>query len=107
MGRNDLSRHFWVSAALVILFDENRSMTVRIGKEMMDATEGGSGFSFVDLTADRAGTLLAVAATKNGANARNMQTKIGQGVVIADFFPGIEDLPEGLTRCASIRIWRP
>ena len=98
VGRNDLARHFWVSAALAILSDENRSMTVGIGKEMMDTTEGGSGFSFDDLAADRAGTLLAVAATKNEANARNLQTRIGQGVVIADFFPGVEGLPSGLTR---------
>ena len=98
MGRNDLARHFWVSAALAILSDEKRSMTVGIAKEMMDATEGGSGFSFDDLAADRAGTLLAIAATKNTANARNLQTLVGQGVVIADFFPGVEGLPSGLTR---------
>jgi uncharacterized membrane protein len=98
VGRNDLARHFWVSAALAILSDENRSMTVGIAKEMMDATAGGSGFSFDDLAADRAGTLLAVAATKNEANARNLQTLIGQGVVIADFFPGVEGLSSGLTR---------
>lgn len=95
-GRNDLARHFWVSAALVILSDENRSMTVGIGKEMMDATKGGSGFSFVDLTADRAGTLLAVAATKNNANAHNVQDRVESGVVIADFFPEIDGLPEGI-----------
>ena len=47
------------------------------GIEMMDATEGGSGFSFDDLAADRAGTLLAIAATKNTANARNLQTLVG------------------------------
>ena len=98
VGRNDLARHFWVSAALAILSDGNRSMSVGIGKEMMDATSGGSGFSFDDLAADRAGTLLAVKATKNGTNARNLQSRIGQGVVIADFFPGIEGLPSGLTR---------
>ena len=98
VGRNDLARHFWVSAALAILSDEKRSMTVGIAKEMMDATEGGSGFSFDDLAADRAGTLLAVVATKNELNARNLQTRIGQGVVIADFFPGIEGLPSGLSR---------
>lgn len=98
VGRNDLARHFWVSAALVILSDENRSMTVGIAKEMMDTTEGGSGFSFDDLAADRAGTLLAVAATKNNANAHNFQTRVRDGVVIADFFPGIEGLPSGLSR---------
>jgi uncharacterized protein YfiM (DUF2279 family)/uncharacterized membrane protein len=98
VGRNDLARHFWVSAALAILSNEKQSMTVGIGKELMDATEGGSGFSFDDLAADRAGTLLAIAATKNEANARNLQTRIGHGVVIADFFPGVEGLPSGLSR---------
>lgn len=97
-GRNDLVRHFWASAALVILSDEHRSMTVGIGKELMDATEGGAGFSFVDLTADRAGTLFTVAATKNDSNARNIQSRISNGVAVSDFFPGIEGLPEGLTR---------
>ena len=75
-GRNDLARHFWVSAALSVLSDESRSMTVGITKEMMDATPGGSGFSFVDLTADRAGTLFAVAATSNAESARNLQLRI-------------------------------
>lgn len=98
MGRNDLSRHFWVSAGLAILSDENRSISVGIGKELMDATPGGSGFSFVDLMANRAGILLAVNSTKNELQARNLQSRIRHGVVIADFLPGIQDLPEGLSR---------
>jgi hypothetical protein len=96
-GRNDLARHFWVSAALSVLSDESRSMTVGIGKEMMDATPGGSGFSFVDLTADRAGTLLAGAATSDAKSARDLQLRIRRGVVIADFFPEFQGLPEGLS----------
>ena len=95
-GRNDLTRHFWVSAALVILSDENRSMTVGIGKEMMDSTESGSGFSFVDLMADRAGSLMAMVATKDNFNARKMQSRIANGVSIVDFFPNIDGLPEGI-----------
>jgi len=54
-GRQNLPRHFWVSAGLVILTDANRSLTVGIGKEMMDATPEGSGFSFIDMLANRAG----------------------------------------------------
>jgi uncharacterized protein YfiM (DUF2279 family) len=96
LGRNDLARHFWVSAAIAILSDENRSMTVGIGKEMMDANEGGSGFSFVDLTADRAGTLFAIAGTKSSNHARSIQNRIGNGILIADFFPSIDGLPEGI-----------
>jgi len=97
MGRNDLARHFWVSAALVVLSDSDRAAVVGLGKEMMDATEGGSGFSFVDLMADRAGTMLAIAATKNAANARRFQSHVQQGVVVADLFPSVEGLPEGIS----------
>lgn len=97
-GRNDLARHFWVSAALAILSDENRSMDVGITKELMDATDGGSGFSFVDLTADRAGTLFAGVATKDSQSARDLQLKIRRGVEIKDFFPEIHGLPEGISR---------
>ena len=97
-GRNDLARHFWVSAALAVLSDESRSMDVGIAKELMDATAGGSGFSFVDLTADRAGTLFATAATRDSKSARSLQVTIQKGVVTSDFFPEVEGLPEGLTR---------
>jgi hypothetical protein len=93
--RRDLSQHFWVSAALAVLSDDAQSMTVGITKEMMDSA-GGSGFSFVDLTADRAGTLFAVAATRNAESARSMQVRIRNGVVIEDFVPNPLDLPEGI-----------
>ena len=97
-GRNDLSRHFWVSAALAVLSDDGRSMSVGITKELMDATSGGTGFSFVDLTADRAGTLFTVMATRNASSARDLQLKIRQGFTIADCFPEIGGLPEGISR---------
>jgi hypothetical protein len=95
-GRRDLSQHFWVSAGLAVLSDDTQSMTVGIMKEMMDSA-GGSGFSFVDLTADRAGTLFTVAATRNEESARAMQVRIRNGVVIADFIPNLLDLPEGIS----------
>ncbi|MFT7632960.1 MAG: nitrogen fixation-related uncharacterized protein [Mariniblastus sp.] len=96
-GRNDLVRHFWVSAALTVLSDESRTMTVGITKELMDANPGGSGFSFVDLTADRAGTLFALGATRDAQSARAMQLSIRQGVNNADYFPKIDGLPEGIS----------
>jgi uncharacterized protein YfiM (DUF2279 family) len=97
-GRHDLSQHFWVSAALAVLSDEGRSMTVGLTKEMMDATPGGSGFSFVDLTADRAGNLFTVAATRNAESASAMQSGIRSGVRVEDFCPDVRGLPEGLSR---------
>lgn len=96
-GRSDLPRHFWVSAALVVLADENRAMTVGIGKELMDATGGGSGFSFVDLLANRAGMLLANTATQSDATARALHARVREGVLLDDFFPSIDELPEGFT----------
>lgn len=96
-GRNDLARHFWVSAALAILSDESRSMSVGIGKEMMDATPGGSGFSFADLAADRAGILFAGVATRDAESAREMQLRIRRGVAATDLCPDVEGLPEGLS----------
>jgi hypothetical protein len=97
-GRRDLSQHFWVSAALAVLSDEERSITVGIAKEMMDATPGGSGFSFVDLMANRAGILFADAATRNPQSAHDMQLRIWNGVRIEDFCPDIRGLPEGISR---------
>lgn len=95
-GRGDLPRHFWVSAGLAVISDGNTSMTVGISKELMDSS-GGSGFSFVDLTADRAGTLFCEAATRDEASARAMQKLIRNGTVMSDFIPNALDLPEGIT----------
>lgn len=97
-GRNDLARHFWVSAALTVLADEERSMTVGITKELMDAAPGGSGFSFPDLTADHAGNLFATMATSNEDSARELQRRIRRGMGGEDFCPDIEGLPEGISR---------
>jgi hypothetical protein len=95
-GRGDTSMHFWVSAALGVLSDEDRSLAVGITKEMMDAQPGGSGFSFADLAADRAGTLFARAATRDAESASGLQARIRSGVKIADYCPDVRGLPEGI-----------
>jgi len=97
-NRHDLSRHFWVSAGLVVLTDANRSLTIGIGKEMMDSTPGGSGFSFVDMMANRAGIMLASSATRNQASAREIQLRFRDRLSSSDFLPDYKGLPEGLYR---------
>ncbi len=97
-GRKDWPRHFWVSAGLTLLADNDRSLAVGITKELMDATPGGTGFSFADLAADVAGNRFTLAATRDARSARAMQARILAGVRAADFFPDVRDLPEGLTR---------
>jgi hypothetical protein len=96
-GRNDLARHFVVSAALTVLTDENRALLIGIGKEMMDSTSGGSGFSFVDLLADKAGIRFAVQATRNREGAQALQHRIVDGFENGEFFPNIDGLPEGIS----------
>jgi len=96
-GRGDLSQHFWVSAALTVLSDEQRSLAVGLAKEMMDSTPGGTGFSFVDMAANSAGIRLAAVATRTSRSAHDLQTRIRQGVEVSDLLPSIRGLPEQIT----------
>ena len=65
-------------------------------KEELDASRGGSGFSFADLLADRAGTTFALRATSDKVSARAMQDRLARGFLIEEFFPPAADLPEGI-----------
>lgn len=96
-GRNDLSMHFWVSAALTVVTDERRSLTIGLGKELRDSTEGGSGFSFVDMAANKAGIRCAVIATRDADSARSMQMRILHDAERLNFVPDISGLPEGIS----------
>ncbi|MFT5488570.1 MAG: hypothetical protein ACI9MU_003497, partial [Alphaproteobacteria bacterium] len=66
-------------------------------KEVQDATNKVSGFSFTDLAADRAGVRFAEVATGSVDGARRMQEFLSRPVSEKQFFPQIRDLPEGLT----------
>jgi hypothetical protein len=95
-GRSDWTKHFCVSAAIALLSDAVVSDAAGLLKEELDAGRGGSGFSFCDLVADRAGTTFALAATRDVAAARAMQDRICRGFRVDDFFPPAADLPEGI-----------
>jgi len=95
-GRHDWTRHYWVSAALAVVSSEAASDAAGLLKEELDA-DGGSGFSFADLLADRAGTLFGLAATRDEASARRVQEWLSGGVTLDDVFPPAADLPEGLS----------
>jgi len=53
-----------------------------------DRCGGGSGFSFGDLLADRAGTTFALPATRNGAAGRALQARLAAGLGSTAFSPG-------------------
>jgi len=96
-GRPDWTKHFCVAAAIALLSDEIVSDAASLLKEELDSDIGGSGFSFSDILASRAGTTFALWATRNEEEARAMQDRIVRGFKIDDFFPPAADLPEGIT----------
>jgi hypothetical protein len=65
-------------------------------KEELDA-DGGSGFSFADLLADRSGACFARLATRDEAAARALQERLAGGARAEEFFPDGSDLPERIT----------
>ena len=93
--RRDQARHFLISAALASSINDTAASMAGILKELTDA-EQGSGFSFIDLTADRAGTRFGELAVASAGLARRLQDTVAGGVEEADFIPGIEQLSEGL-----------
>ncbi|MTW21543.1 hypothetical protein [Allochromatium palmeri] len=96
-GRVDLSQHFMTSAALAVQGTDALSSLVGWYKEMSDAN-GGSGFSFADMTANRAGIRFARLATESAASARRLQSIARKGLREDDFMPRIDSLPEGLSQ---------
>jgi hypothetical protein len=103
-GREDLMRHFGLSAALEALSVAQLAVAAGEMKELLDSFGGRSGFSFVDLAANRAGVLLASAAS-NPASAMVVQRALAGDPEEAAFFPDVRDLPEGLTEATFRQTW--
>ena len=67
-------------------------------KEELDAGHGGSGFSFADLMADRAGTEFARTAMRDRDSAIALQTWVlNEQNDLNQLMPAADDLPEGLS----------
>jgi len=96
-GREDWARHYCLSAALAVVESPFMSDAGGLLKEELDALARGSGFSFGDLAADRAGVRFAQAATASESVAQEMQRRLQRGFAVDDFFPDAADLPENLT----------
>ncbi len=93
-GRHDLTLHFLYSAAIKLISSTQLSQQIGNLKEIMDAAEGGSGFSFVDLAADYAGIYFAEHIHSiNAAKLKTMSITEFEAAVM----PDIADLPEGLS----------
>jgi len=96
-NRTDLQKHFIYSVALQLFGSSDASDAIGEIKEFLDSNKGGSGFSFADLLADRAGTRLAKLATQSERNAIRVQHLLAGITREADIMPLIIGLPEGIT----------
>ena len=74
----------------------NGIKAVGLFKELADAN-GGSGFSFADLAADRAGVHFAELATGDAPGAALVQRSARAGLGEADFMIDLKGLPEALS----------
>lgn len=91
-ARNDSPLHFLISAALAAEAGSRLSDAIGLYKEV-DDSRGGSGFSFNDLAADRAGTRFGELAL----NAPNkLQAAMVPGLTERDFMPDVADLEESI-----------
>jgi hypothetical protein len=94
-NRPDLQKHFIYSMALQLFSTHEASDAIGEFKEFLDTNQGGSGFSFADLQADRAGTRLAMIVTKSEQQAKQAQILLSS-VTDKQLLPSIEGLHEGL-----------
>ncbi len=92
-GRLDSAQHFVVSAALAAWAGEAVADAIGLAKEMRDA-RSGSGFSFADLAADRAGTRFGELVA---ANSPRLQAALQRPLADSDLAPSLAGLPEGLS----------
>jgi hypothetical protein len=93
LGREDSAQHFGISAALAAWAGEPAANAIGVYKEIDDSRKG-SGFSFADLAADRAGTRFGELVVDDYARLY----KVLRGTVTdADLVPSLAGLPEYLS----------
>lgn len=96
-GRQDFAQHFIVSAAITAYTDTTLSDAIGLYKEIEDK-RSGSGFSFNDIAADRAGTRFGERATASQKEAVQLQQLVAKGLDDKALMPIWSDLPEFLTK---------
>ncbi|MFA5905226.1 MAG: hypothetical protein WC836_14930 [Desulfobacula sp.] len=96
-GRTDLPKHFLISAGLTVSAGSKLSNFIGLAKEV-DDSDKGSGFSFADLAADKAGVRMGELAAGSPEKAVWLQHKMSEIEQETDFIPLIDDLPEGIRK---------
>lgn len=103
-GRRDFAEHFTISAAITVNGGSRLANAIGLIKEEEDATRG-SGFSFTDLAANRAGVRLGECAT--GASAAQIGARLAAVRADADLLPDFRDLPEFMPEAEFERRFGP
>ncbi len=96
-NRGDLRLHFLYSIVLEQVGKTAVGLSIGEIKELLDSNKGGSGFSFTDLAADKAGLMLSKFSTKDEYSAIKAQKILANIKDEAIFFPYIHDLLDGFT----------
>ena len=99
-GRRDFAQHFVLSAGIAAAGGSRLADAVGLFKEL-DDSRGGSGFSFTDLAADRAGVRFAEAAT--GPAASRAQDLMSARPQESYFMPDTRGLPERMPEAEFAR----
>ena len=94
--RIDMAKHFMGSAAITASGSGFLANMLGLEKEIRDSQKGGSGFSFIDLAADRAGMYFGDIATSSPENARKIQQAMSEIKDYTAFMPDVRDLPENI-----------
>jgi hypothetical protein len=90
-GRPDLAKHFFVSGTLVAIVGSEGARSAGLLKELLDAN-GGSGFSFRDMAANRAGIVFAHAVLGGSLPLG----EVAQSFDSEAYLPPVDDLREQL-----------
>ena len=98
-GREDFALHFLVSAALALEGGGPLADAIGVYKELADS-RGGSGFSFNDIAADRAGTRFGLFAEQLP---ERLQALMSRGQPESAFMPEVADLPEFLSEAEFLK----
>lgn len=101
-GRTDFPQHFMISAALAASAGSPLSDVVGLYKELDDA-RAGTGFSFNDIAADRAGTRFGELAVSGSAGLDHIGRIASTGMQESDVMPSVRDLPESLSHPEFLR----
>jgi len=103
-GRRDFAEHYVISAAITVNGGSRLANAIGLIKEEEDAKKG-SGFSFTDLAANRAGVHLGERATGDEATA--VLAWLASARSDSDLMPDFRDLPEFMSQAEFDRRFGP